>query len=380
MPQNPLPVPPLAQGTQNWCWAASGQMIMNSLGNTAVSQCQEATDYPFVPPQTSPATNWCVSPTDDWGFTGWPQFGHYGFSASQTPFGTALSYEQLKTEIDNGRPIAFVWAWDGGGGHMMVVIGYLTEAGVDKVVINDPSPPHLGNQRTITYAEFVEGIYLGHKYTHWCDFYGIAMTNPGSPSPSGVGAPGGFVAPGGVEGASLAAAQAYLPKALQTLGPGALVARASIAPGFAVRALGLNQLKQLSAPGSSAEGVLDATPVTAFQYPVTLAGSMTTAISTHQAPGGTWSATSANASWIQLFADLRAKHSSANNISIEDYSLVAFNALNLYFLSYKVNNVQYLIPVQDSAKLGLKKGQAQAAKTVLDALVKAAVSHTGEPS
>src|SRR5262245_46059155 len=110
-------------------------MIMNYLGNSSVTQCQEATDYPYVPPQTSPPTNWCTSPPDTLGFTGWPQFGQYGFKATPTPYATALSWDQLRNEIDNNRPVAFVWAWTGGSGHMMVAIGYETVNGINKVII-----------------------------------------------------------------------------------------------------------------------------------------------------------------------------------------------------------------------------------------------------
>ena len=343
---------------------------MNYLGNAAVSQCQEATDYPFVPPQTSPTTDWCVSPPDTWGFTGWPQFGRYGFNATQTSYGAAISWEQLKTEIDNNRPVAFVWAWHGGGGHMMVAVGYETIDGVNKVIINDPSPPNVGNRRSIPYADFVEGTYQGEAYTHWCDFYGVVMNHPGTP---GVG-------PIRNASNSLAAAQAYLSTAVKALGPGADPASASIGPGFAVKAIGLNQLKQLSAPGASADNVLDSISVRAFQYAVTMHGSVATAISTNMAPGGTWAASDANASWVRIYSEVRTRHSAANNIPLENYFLVAFNALHLYFLCYKQNNDMFLVPTQDNATLGLSQGVAQPANKVLDIVTKVAVSHTGGPS
>jgi Peptidase_C39 like family len=372
---NPLAVTLVPQATQNWCWAASGQMIMNYLGNPAVNQCQEATDYPFAPPQTNPRTNWCTSPPDTLGFTGWPQFASYGFNATQTPYGTPISWAQLKQEIDGNRPVAFVWAWRDGGGHMMVAIGYESVDGVDRVIILDPSPPHKGDRRSIPYDDFVAGNYLGEPYTHWCDFHGIVMTHTGA---YGAGAPGAD--PSNDASKSLAAAQAYMPTSLKALGPGASPMNAATGPAFAVKAVGLNQLRQLSAPGGSAGNIIDSTPVRSFQYPVTLHGTFAAAISTHMAPGGTWAAREANAEWVRIFNDVRARHSIANNIPVEQYSLVSFNALNLYFLYYKQNGETFMVPTQDSATLGLTQGVAQPAKTILDAVTKIAIGHTGGPS
>jgi hypothetical protein len=345
-------------------------MIMTYLGNGGVSQCQEATDYPFVPPQTVPPTDWCASPPDTLGFTGWPQFGRYGFTAIQTSYGAAITWAQLVTEIDSDRPVAFVWAWQHGGGHMMVAIGYETVDNVNKVVINDPSPPNVGNRRSIRYADFVEGSYNGEPYTHWCDFYGIAMNHPGAP---GAGPPS-------AASDSLAAAQAYMSTVLKGLGPGATPTSASLAAAFPVKAVGLNQLKQLSAPGASPQNVVDSTPISSFVYGVVLQGSVTAAISTYLPPRGTWTATDANASWVRIFSEVRTQHSVSNNIPLDHYSLVAFNALNLYFLAYSQDAGTFLVPTQDDATHGFLRGISQPAHNVLDAVIKIAVRHAGGPS
>jgi hypothetical protein len=101
---------------------------------------------------------------------GWPEFGKYGFTFLKTS-STALTWSQLKGEVDNNRPVAFSWGWNGGGGHMMVAIGYAVVSSVQYVTIHDPWSPCTGDTRTITYSEYVS--VAGH-HTHWDDFYNLA--------------------------------------------------------------------------------------------------------------------------------------------------------------------------------------------------------------
>lgn len=167
-----LQVPLHPQETSMWCWAASGQMVMDYLGNN-VAQCTQAnnrfgvTNCPCfqcgADPQTNPP---CVN-------GGWPEFDKYGFTFQRTS-NTAVSWATLKEELSNrrkcgDRPIAFSWHWDGGSGHMMVAVGYATVFGVNFVSIQDPWAPCTGDARIITYAAYVDGT----GYSHWDDFYQI---------------------------------------------------------------------------------------------------------------------------------------------------------------------------------------------------------------
>lgn len=161
-----LDVVPHPQETSMWCWAASGQMVMHFLGNN-VAQCTQAnnrfgrTDCPCTQcsnPQPNPS---CV-------IGGWPEFDKYGFTFQRTS-NVALTWGQLKSELNHGRPVAFSWHWDGGGGHMMVVVGYRKASGQSLVLIRDPWSPCNGDYRTITYSAYVSG----GGYTHWDDFHSI---------------------------------------------------------------------------------------------------------------------------------------------------------------------------------------------------------------
>jgi hypothetical protein len=128
---NPLPVSLYAQETSQWCWAASGQMIMTYLGYP-VRQCDQA-NY------ASGRSDCCNSPIpSSCVFPGWPDLNHYGFNYSTTPWGTALSWASLRSElVDIGRPVGFSWGWTGDGGHMMVAIGAKTVGTSNYVTVNN---------------------------------------------------------------------------------------------------------------------------------------------------------------------------------------------------------------------------------------------------
>lgn len=171
-----LPVTLHPQETGMWCWAASGQMVMDYLGHN-VSQCTQAnnrfsrTDCPCSQCGSNPVTNPpCV-------IGGWPEFDKYGFTFNKTS-GAPLTWDQLREQISNQsyckkKPFAFSWGWLGGGGHMMVAKGYLTLAGTNYVVILDPWAPCVGDERIITY-DFYNADPTDH--THWDDYYDVTYT------------------------------------------------------------------------------------------------------------------------------------------------------------------------------------------------------------
>ena len=66
-----------AQQTNMWCWAASGQMVMEFLG-VNVTQCDEAN-------KRFSHTDCCNTPTpEDCVNGGWPEFDKYGFTFQKT--------------------------------------------------------------------------------------------------------------------------------------------------------------------------------------------------------------------------------------------------------------------------------------------------------
>jgi hypothetical protein len=161
-PMATLSVPRIGQETSVWCWAASGEMVMDFLG-TDVSQCDQANKrFGRTDCCNTPRPSACVS-------TGWPEFEKYDFTYNRTS-DEALTWNQLKSQIGcKGKPVAFSWRWSGGGGHMMVVRGYVELNGTNWVYYNDPLPVDSGSFQFRTYADWVSGA----GYTHWDDFYDI---------------------------------------------------------------------------------------------------------------------------------------------------------------------------------------------------------------
>jgi hypothetical protein len=160
-----LPTPITGQQTRMWCWAASGEMTMNFQG-AAVTQCDEANQrFKKADCCNMPTPAHCVK-------GGWPEYPKYGFAAEVTS-NAPLSWADVKDEIYcDKRPFAFSWRWVGGGGHMMVVTGYVQLNGENHVVINDPLPwatAEGGSQRISLYNAYVSGP----GYTHWKDYYNI---------------------------------------------------------------------------------------------------------------------------------------------------------------------------------------------------------------
>lgn len=176
-----LPVALQWQETSEWCWAASGQMIMNYRGPVNVPQCYEANQlFSRTDCCTSPTPNACINP-------GWPQFALWHFNSNATAWGTPLTWAQVQAQINGDKPFMFSWAWNGGGAHAMVANGYrdITFLGINThwVVVNNPWPPEGrfvagnasgpfgGDLEIITYAEFVGGA--GYNHTHGADVYDV---------------------------------------------------------------------------------------------------------------------------------------------------------------------------------------------------------------
>ena len=169
-PSVSLPVTLRSQETSQWCWAASGKMAMEFLGKV-VQECTQANDL-FgrtdccnikLCPNPAGSEEACVSP-------GWPQFAKYGFTSNTV--NSAMSWEDLWTQFSCKRkPVAFSWAWVGGGGHMMIARGARVNAdGSYMVQINDPLNPCAGNTRWITYDAYIS---QAGSYNHMSDIYDI---------------------------------------------------------------------------------------------------------------------------------------------------------------------------------------------------------------
>lgn len=157
-----LAVDRIGQETDSWCWAAGTQMTTKFAG-VSVRQCDQAN-------ARFNRGDCCDSPNSDaCRIGGWPDFPRWGFNTDITDWGVALTWVQLKAQIDANRPVTYAWGWVGGGGHIMVAVAYQYWAANDIwILINDPLPVGSGSSRWITYNEFVAAP---NHHTHQVDYY-----------------------------------------------------------------------------------------------------------------------------------------------------------------------------------------------------------------
>ena len=150
------------QETNNWCWAATTQMICEYFGH-ATSQCALAnqrfgrTDCCEGDCPKNPACN----------MPGWTMFASCGLINEATS--APLSWMDLKCEIDcDSTPMSYAYGPKSGGvGHVLVISGYARIAGVNYVRLTDPWGPCNGSTRWITYDEYSNSGSTDHWQTSY---------------------------------------------------------------------------------------------------------------------------------------------------------------------------------------------------------------------
>ncbi len=99
------------QQRTNWCWAACSESILRFFGHS-VSQSNVVA---YVKGNHLPNEG----ATDDE-----VQDGLAHWSVSGTVKANSLSYNNIKSEINDNKPIYAGWSWNSGGGHGLVIDGY----------------------------------------------------------------------------------------------------------------------------------------------------------------------------------------------------------------------------------------------------------------
>jgi len=148
------------QETNNWCWAATTQMVVEFLGHGR-TQCELAN-------QRFGRTDCCTSGCPKnaaCNMPGWTMFDESGFNS--TASGTPLSWDQIKTELFcRKRPMSYAYGPKTGGvGHVVVVSGYVEVAGIRYISLNDPWNPCVGTNRLLTYDEYSNSPTVDHWET-----------------------------------------------------------------------------------------------------------------------------------------------------------------------------------------------------------------------
>jgi hypothetical protein len=129
-----LPVVLRAQETEVWCWAATGQMVMEFMGKEVTQGAQANLAFRRTDCAQSPTPRACIRGGDI-------LIRPYGFSHDITT--KPMSEAAIVYQIHNLRkPIPFAWRWPGGGGHAALVVGYSRQPDAPFLVeCLDPYPP-----------------------------------------------------------------------------------------------------------------------------------------------------------------------------------------------------------------------------------------------
>lgn len=162
-----LPLTLRPQETNNWCWAATTQMVTEFLGHGR-TQCDLANERfgrTDCCTGTCPKNAACNMP-------GWTMFAESGFTTTAT--GTPLPWNTIKRQIHCRRkPMSYAYGPKTGGvGHVVVVSGYVSIGGIDYVALSDPWSPCVGANRFITYDEYSNS----GTTDHWETNYNITYT------------------------------------------------------------------------------------------------------------------------------------------------------------------------------------------------------------
>ncbi len=158
------------QETNNWCWAATTQMLAQHVG-IAVNQCDLA-NHRFSKTNCCNFQNTGVAcpKTNDCNTPGWLELDFAGVKFDETA--AARSWEEMRSQIYCARkPMGYAYGTPGVVGHVRVVKGYITLGGTNYLIINDPWGPCSGAEPIITYAEYADPAGTS---THWNTWFNIA--------------------------------------------------------------------------------------------------------------------------------------------------------------------------------------------------------------
>ena len=149
------------QETNNWCWAATTQMLAKHF-EINVKQCDLA-NHRFGKTNCCQLQNENIAcrKTNDCNTPGWLELDFAGLTFKESA--TALSWEDLRKQIFcSKKPMGYAYGQENVVGHVLVIKGYVTVGGTNYVVLNDPWSPCMGEERLITYDEYKEILNTIH--------------------------------------------------------------------------------------------------------------------------------------------------------------------------------------------------------------------------
>jgi len=181
-----LEIGPIQQDKTNWCWAACCEMISDAYKMTRYGNYGSFNQYEVA--------TWAVNGNNSTNFLfGYPKsvdkvLEHFGpIFSNPTPYNPAtgggnLTKYDIALEINQGRPFIAGWERTDAPDHCVLVNGY-TGSGIGSDVVKVKYlDPFYGDERSYTYAEFVQQ----GDFQKWKETLRFT-TNPREPIPTGIG-------------------------------------------------------------------------------------------------------------------------------------------------------------------------------------------------
>jgi hypothetical protein len=146
-----------AQTESNWCWAATSTSVSHFYWWWSTwTQCKVANgELGHTDCCNSPVPSPCNVPWYlDKALTRTNNF--------VSMMGGQASFQQVKSEIDAGRPVGARIGWNGGGGHFMVIYGYSRILNLEFFDIDDP----IFGKNHLPVSEFASNYQGSGTWTH----------------------------------------------------------------------------------------------------------------------------------------------------------------------------------------------------------------------
>ena len=132
----PLDIPVIIQEQTQWCWATCMQMVLRLFDPGDVTkQCGFANAaFGMSGCCTAPSSSLCNQPLPIISIS--PEYQKYNYRS--TYHGAAVEFASLQGELDNGCVVEIGLRWTQGGGHAVLIVGYVVDDTGRHLVINDP--------------------------------------------------------------------------------------------------------------------------------------------------------------------------------------------------------------------------------------------------
>ena len=165
-----LEVTPYIQEGYYTCWAVCFEMIIDYVGGERIRQCEQAG-------LAKESDLCCVNDgllNEECDFQWFPMFAEWGFPRKfrRTP----LSWGELKTEINEGRPIAFAWLKNPPVAHMNVIVGYQEHPSGAKEI--EYLEPNFEDDTSFKTTAFEDYNGTSGRYGHHSNYFRIGATGP----------------------------------------------------------------------------------------------------------------------------------------------------------------------------------------------------------